>query len=76
MHSWCSKRKGLLYLVRSLHLFPFQAADAALPTLDEFVAGMHWATYRASKTKILKSNNHSTHVFIKSSFASSRIMAS
>jgi len=21
-----------------------QAADAALPTLDEFVAGMHWAT--------------------------------
>jgi hypothetical protein len=52
MHGRCSKRKGLLYLIRSLHLFPFQAADAALPTLDEFVAGMHWATYRASKPKI------------------------
>lgn len=24
------------------------AAEAALPTLDEFVAGMHWATYRAT----------------------------
>ena len=74
MHGRCIKRKGLLHLIRSLHLFSFQAADAALPTLDEFVVGMHWATYRASKSKILRSNDHSIHhVF---SLASSRIMAS
>ena len=82
MHGWCIKRKGpisnsfIQFLILSFYLSPLQAADAALPTLDGFVAGMHWMTYRASEPKILKSNDHSAHVFIISSFASSWVMAS
>jgi hypothetical protein len=57
----------MLYLICLFHLFSFQAADAALPTLDEFVAGMHWATYRASKPEGLE---------IICPFCSSRILQS
>ena len=41
----------------STFLLPnFQAAESAIPTLDEFTASMHWATYRASKPYILQWN--------------------